>query len=62
MEETTMKRITVPCWKNIPSGQTVENGYPNGYCTAPSEPGLYTLYELADESNCHAGWQWEKED
>ena len=57
-EGQKMERITVTSWQNIPAGQTVENGYPNGYCTAPSEPGTYTLYELADEHNCHAGWEW----
>lgn len=58
MEE---KRLTVDEWKHIPAGTKVANGYSNGYCTAPSEPGLYTLYEIADESNCHVGWEWERE-
>lgn len=57
-----MKKITVPEFQHIPAGTTICNGYPNGYCTAPSEDGLYTLYEMADESNCHVGWEWEKED
>lgn len=56
-----MRKITIDEWKHIPAGETVENGFAvNGYCTAPAEPGFYTLYELADE-NTHLGWEWEKE-
>lgn len=53
----------IPVQKNVPAGATVWNGYAGGNttCTAPADPGVYTLYELADENNCHAGWQWEKE-
>ena len=47
--------------KHVAAGETVENGYPNGYSTAPQVEGFYTLYELADEHNCHVGWKWEKE-
>ncbi len=48
-------------YQHIKAGETVENGFPNGYCTAPKSEGLYTLYELADDSNNHMGWKWEKE-
>ena len=47
--------------KHVPEGSTVWNGYPNQTSTAPSEKGLYTLCEVADENNCHVGWQWQKE-
>ena len=58
-----MRRITVDEWKHIPAGETVENGFAvNGLCTAPSEPGFYTLYELASDENTHLGWEWEKEE
>ena len=54
-------KITVTSWANIPAGQTVANGYSGGYCTAPSEPGTYTLYELYyTDSNTHAGWEWAR--
>lgn len=57
-----MTRITVDEWSHIPAGTKVASGYSNGYCTAPQEEGLYTLYELVHEdSNTHAGWEWEKE-
>lgn len=56
-----MRKITVDIWRHIPAGTTIPNGYSNGYCTAPSEPGLYTLYEVADDMNRHVGWEWEKE-
>ena len=56
-----MRKITVDEWHNIPDGTTIPNGYSAGYCTAPSEPGLYTLYEVADDMNRHVGWEWEKE-
>ena len=47
----------------VKAGETVWNGFIGGQttCTAPKEPGTYTLYELADDNNCHAGWIWEKE-
>ena len=56
-----IRKVTVPEWKHIPAGTTIPNGYPNGYCTAPEEPGFYTLYQLVDAFNCHQGWHWEKE-
>lgn len=56
-----LERITLNCWKHIPAGETVWNGYPDSYMTAPEESGTYTLYQLVDDNNCHAGWKWEKE-
>lgn len=57
-----MRYITVDEWKHIQAETKVENGYPNGYCTAPSDPGYYTLYEVANDNNVHVGWHWEKEE
>ena len=54
------RKITVPQWQNIQAGESVPNGF-TGYLTAPSEPGSYTLYELVNDNNTHAGWEWEKE-
>lgn len=57
-----MTRVTLDCWKHIGAGESVWNGFAvNGTCTAPEEPGLYTLYELVADGNIHAGWEWEKE-
>ena len=56
-----MHRVTVDEWRHIAAGQTVDNGYSGGTCTAPKEPGFYTLYELVYKNNTHAGWKWEKE-
>ena len=47
--------------EHVPANTRVWNGYPNSYCTSPKEPGLYTLYELADDTNTHAGWEWVRE-
>ena len=53
-----MHRITLDCWQHINAGETVENGFAvDGYCTAPQEPGMYTLYELVTDGNIHAGWK-----
>lgn len=57
MEE---ERITVDLWKHIPSGTSICNGFSNGYCTAPKEPGYYTLYERVKNAT-HVGWEWVKE-
>lgn len=54
-----MRKITVDAWKGVKAGQEVPDGY-GKYKKAPSEPGVYTLYELADEDNFHSGWKWEK--
>lgn len=59
MENTYM--ITVDYWRNIPSGESVCDGY-NGEKTAPLGGGFYTLYEIADENNTHCGWRWVRED
>lgn len=54
--------ITTDDWKHIKAGERVYNGFAvDSYCTAPSEPGFYTLYELVDDNNNHTGWKWEKE-
>jgi len=50
-----MQKITVDQWKHIPAGTRIWNGYSNGYCQAPKEPGFYTLYELVNDRNCHVG-------
>jgi hypothetical protein len=55
-----MKKITVDYWRHVAAGERVENGY-GATIKAPAETGLYTLYELADDSNSHIGWKWEKE-
>lgn len=58
-----MHKITLDCWRHINAGETVDNGFAvNGTCTAPQEPGLYTLYELVSNHNTHLGWEWEKEE
>ena len=57
-----MRRVKIV--EHVKSGETVWNGYVGGEttCTAPDEPGLYTLFELAyDSTNTHAGWEWVKE-
>ena len=57
-----MNKFTVDEWKHIAAGATVANGFAvNGTCTAPSEPGFYTLYELVTDGNTHAGFEWVKE-
>ena len=53
-------KITVDEWKNIPAGTSVDDGF-GGFQTAPDEEGLFTLFELVDCSNIHAGWQWERQ-
>ena len=58
-----MRKIVIA--EHVNAGDTVWNGYVGGQttCTAPDEPGTYTLYELAyDDSNTHAGWEWVKEE
>lgn len=56
-----MQKITVDEWKNISAGTTIPNGYSNGYCTAPVDPGKYTLYEVVDDNNVHKWWEWVKQ-
>lgn len=56
-----MRKIKVQF--GVAAGETIWNGYAGGQttCTAPVKPGVYTLYELADDNNCHIGWQWKKD-
>lgn len=56
-----MEKITIKgYWTNIPAKGIVASGY--GYeLQAPSEEGTYTLYQLVNKNNTHAGWQWSKE-
>lgn len=54
------RMVTCDEWRNVPAGTRVPDGY-GSYRTAPGVPGTYTLYELADENNCHAGWKWERD-
>ena len=56
-----MQKITVDQWRHVPAGTRIWNGYSNGYCQAPKEPGFYTLYQLVNDRNCHVGWRWERE-
>lgn len=57
-----MRKITIEEWQHIPAGETISNGYAvDGDITAPSEPGFYTLYELATDNNTHISFKWEKE-
>lgn len=45
---------------NIPAGHEVADGY--GYRKAPEEPGRYSLIQLVDDRNCHAGWRWQRDE
>ena len=56
-----MREITCDYWQNVKAGHSIATGFGDDEITAPSEPGTYTLYELADNNNCHLGWKWEKE-
>lgn len=56
-----MREITCDYWKHIKAGHSVATGYGNDEITAPEEDGFYTLYQLADDDNNHAGWKWEME-
>lgn len=59
-----MKMRAIKVQEHVPAGETVWNGYTGGKttCTAPNTPGLlYTLYEVATDSNVHSGWKWEPE-
>lgn len=56
-----IRRVTVPYWDGIKSGETVETGYSGQTLTAPTEPGTYRLYqEVYSNTNTHAGWVFEK--
>lgn len=54
-------KVTCDEWRGIPAGKSVWDGY-NGEKTAPEEPGTYTLYQLVNDDNTHAGWEWCKDD
>ena len=61
-----MKRFddmtTVKIRSGILPGEEVPNGYAGQYCTAPEEPGRYTLYQLVHvDTWTHAGFFFEKE-
>lgn len=55
-----MEDLKVLVYMNVPAGATVESGANEK--TAPTEEGLYSLYELADENHNHSGWKWELQD
>ena len=58
-EEIT--RVTVPIWDGIKAGESVKTGYSGQTLTAPTEPGIYRLYEeVYSDSNTHAGFVFEK--
>ena len=63
-EDDEPRRVTCQYWQGIPAGETVETGFLAGVTelTAPAaEEGTYTLYEVADSSNCHLGFEWVKD-
>ena len=54
-------RVTVPIWDGIKAGETVKTGYSGQTLTAPTEPGMYRLYEeVYSGTNTHAGFVFEK--
>lgn len=58
-----MGEYLIPVIEGIPAGKSVYNGFADETCTAPTEPGIYTLYECADLScNDHCGWHWKQEE
>ena len=60
-EEDGIIRVTVPIWDGIKSGESVKTGYSGQTLTAPTEPGIYRLYEeVYSDSNTHAGFVFEK--
>ena len=48
-----MRELKVLVYMNVPSGTKVETGV--GKKAAPTEEGLYSLYEFADENHNHSG-------
>lgn len=55
-------RHTHECFRHVPAGTVVGTGYSGIYVTAPSEEGMYTLWDVADtETNSHLYFMWEKE-
>ena len=54
-------RVTVPIWDGIKAGESVKTGYSGQTMTAPTEPGMYRLYEeVYSGTNTHAGFVFEK--
>lgn len=54
-------RVTVPTWDGIKAGETVKTGYSGQTLTAPTEQGMYRLYEeVYSGTNTHAGFVFEK--
>ena len=54
-------RVTVPIWDGIKSGESVKTGYSGQTLTAPTEPGMYRLYEeVYSDTNTHAGFVFKK--
>ena len=45
----------------VPAGKEINTGYSGWNMTAPAEDGTYSLYETADERNCHVKFFWQKE-
>lgn len=60
-EKEGIIRLTVPIWDGIKSGESVKTGYSGQTLTAPTEPGMYRLYEeVYSDTNTHAGFVFEK--
>ena len=60
-EEDGIIRVTVPIWDGIKAGESVKTGYSGQTLTAPTETGIYRLYEeVYSDSNTHAGFVFEK--
>lgn len=54
-------RVTVPIWDGIKAGESVKTGYSGQTLTAPTEPGMYRLYEeVYSGTNTHAGFVFVK--
>lgn len=60
-EKEGIIRLTVPIWDGIKSGESVKTGYSGQTLTAPTEPGMYRLYEeVYSGTNTHAGFVFKK--
>ena len=60
-EEDGIIRLTVPIWDGIKAGESVKTGYIGQTLTAPTEPGMYRLYEeVYSGTNTHAGFVFKK--
>ena len=53
----------IPVIEGIPAGKSVYNGFADETCTAPTEPGTYTLYDVVNQE-CyeHRTWRWKQEE